>query len=77
MLLWGNLGLRMTPCIPAVNPNLPLGEIMYLPGNHFGFMLGKGMVGSVYQLSADQEGEEQVVKVVDKSRTRDLHDLNR
>ena len=57
---------------PSRHPNLPLGDIMYLPSNHFVFMLGKGMVGSVYQLSADQEGEEQVVKTVDKSRTREI-----
>jgi serine/threonine protein kinase len=76
-MLWDYLRIRLTPSIPAIDPNLPAGEPRYLANYNFGQLLGRGMFGSVYRLH-HQEGTgtcNEVVKVVDKASVKDIQDL--
>jgi hypothetical protein len=74
-IIWDYLRMRMAPSIPPVDYDLTPGEVTYINGYTFGAMLGKGMFGSVYQLTPDDGSDEQVVKVVPKSSIKELQDL--
>jgi len=77
-MLWDYLRIRLAPGIPPVDYDLPPGDPRQVDGYVFGEMLGRGMFGSVFQLTpgAHHPGQpDQVAKVVSKSGVKDLAEL--
>eukprot|EP00408_Alexandrium_pacificum_P021394 CAMPEP_0171196720 /NCGR_PEP_ID=MMETSP0790-20130122/22047_1 /TAXON_ID=2925 /ORGANISM="Alexandrium catenella, Strain OF101" /LENGTH=495 /DNA_ID=CAMNT_0011661951 /DNA_START=33 /DNA_END=1516 /DNA_ORIENTATION=- len=78
-MLWDYLRIRIAPSIPPCDYNLPPGRPEQVGNYALGEAVGQGSSRSVFRLkplsSSALAGIEQVVKLVDKSRIKEIHDL--
>jgi len=78
LMLWDYIRLRLAPVIPAIDYDLPAGDLQVLDNYVVGHKLGSGMYGTVYKLEPGEGAlnrREQVIKVVEKTNFQDLGDV--
>lgn len=78
IILWEYLRVRLAPAIPAIDYNLPAGEMQSLDGYDFVQSVGSSNYGSVYKAVNRRDGLDstpQIMKVVAKAYVRDVADL--
>eukprot|EP00443_Scrippsiella_acuminata_P097283 CAMPEP_0115663400 /NCGR_PEP_ID=MMETSP0272-20121206/47820_1 /TAXON_ID=71861 /ORGANISM="Scrippsiella trochoidea, Strain CCMP3099" /LENGTH=523 /DNA_ID=CAMNT_0003101745 /DNA_START=67 /DNA_END=1634 /DNA_ORIENTATION=- len=78
LMLWDYIRLRLAPVIPAIDYDLPAGDLQVLDNYIVGQKLGSGVYGTVYKLEPGEGAlnrREQVVKVMDKTGYKDLSDV--